>query len=145
MVSDLTSSEHDETPCGDDQVRPFLLESSGIRGRLLRMGPLVDNIVSRHDYPEPLARLLAELLALTGALSSLLKYDGVFTTQMKGEGAVGLMVSDVSAQGSLRGYASYDAEALETLLAAKPTAGLQDMLGKGSISLISKIFLLEHT
>ena len=131
MVSDLTSSDSDETPCGDDQVRPFLLESSGIRGRLLRLGPLVDNIVSRHDYPEPLARLLAELLALTGALSSLLKYDGVFTTQMKGEGPVGLMVSDVSAQGSLRGYASYDAEALQSLLAAKPAAGLQDMLGKG--------------
>jgi len=131
VVPHLTLSEEADLPEGDDRVRPFILESSGIRGRLLRLGPLAETIVSRHAYPAPLAALLAELLALAGALSSLLKYDGVFTAQMKGEGPVTLMVADVSAGGSLRGYASYDAERLATLLAAEPDPGLAALLGKG--------------
>lgn len=131
MVFDLTMPDADELQDGDDRVRPFLLESSGIRGRLLRLGALVDVIVSRHAYPELLAGLLAELLALTAALSSLMKYDGVFTAQMKGDGPVSLMVSDVSAAGSLRGYASFDAARLDALMAENPAPGLASLLGKG--------------
>src|SRR3546814_21008546 len=62
-----------------DQVQPFLIESSGIRGRLLRLEGVCDHILARHDYPAPVARLLAEMLALCGGLASLIKYDGVFT------------------------------------------------------------------
>lgn len=141
MVSSLTLTDDDgleggdlpagELPGGDDRVRPFMLESSGIRGRLLRLGPLADGIVSRHDYPEPLAALLAEMLALTGALSSLMKYDGIFTAQIKGDGPVSMMIADVSAKGSLRGYAAFNAEALDALLAAQPMPSLTALLGKG--------------
>ena len=42
-----------------DQVQPFLIESSGIRGRLLRLEAVCDRILGRHDYPAPVARLLA--------------------------------------------------------------------------------------
>lgn len=131
MVPRLTLSDKDDAPVGDDRVRPFLLESSGIRGRLLRLGPLVDGIVSRHAYPEPLGALLAELLALTGALSSLMKYEGIFTAQIKGDGPVSMMIADVSASGSLRGYAAFDAEALAAVLADRPAPGLTGLLGKG--------------
>ena len=82
-----------------DAVQPFSLESSGIRGSLVRLGGAVDEIVSRHDYPEALAVLLSEMLALTALQSSLMKYDGVFTLQTKGDGPVNMMVADVTAEG----------------------------------------------
>ena len=47
----------------------------------MRLGPVVDTVLTCHDYPEPVARLLGEFLALAGTLSSLLKYeapDGAF-------------------------------------------------------------------
>ena len=115
----------------DDQIQPFLLESSGIRGRLLRLGGLGNTIVLRHDYPAPLARLLAEMLALSGALSSLLKYEGVFTAQAKGDGPVSLLVADVTAEGNLRGYASFDEDRLGELLNRDEAPSFQEMMGKG--------------
>ncbi len=115
----------------DDQIQPFLLESSGIRGRLLRLGDLGNTIVLRHDYPSPLARLLAEMLALSGALSSLLKYEGVFTAQAKGDGPVSLLVADVTAEGNLRGYASFDEDRLGELLNRDEAPSFQEIMGKG--------------
>ena len=50
-----------------DLIRPFQVEGPGIRGRLVRLGPTIDEIVRRHDYPEPVALLLAEAAALEGA------------------------------------------------------------------------------
>ncbi|MCG8393960.1 MAG: Hsp33 family molecular chaperone HslO, partial [Pseudomonadales bacterium] len=64
-----------------DQVQPFILEATGFRGRLLRLGAALDRIVTRHDYPRPVAALLAEMLALAALVSSLLKHDGIFTLQ----------------------------------------------------------------
>lgn len=115
----------------DDQTQPFLLESSGIRGRLLRLGAVADTILSRHDYVEPVAALLGEMLALSGALSSLLKFEGIFTAQAKGEGPVGLLIADVTAEGHVRGYASCDQERLEALLMANPRPGLSALMGTG--------------
>jgi len=115
-------------------VRPFLLEVPGLLGRLVRLGPLVDTVLTRHDYPEPVARLLGEFLALAGTLSSLLKYRGSFTLQTKGDGPVRLMVADVTPQGELRGYAEVDRAQLETVLSAgagDASQGIALILGKG--------------
>jgi molecular chaperone Hsp33 len=114
-----------------DEIQPFLLESSGIRGRLLRLGPVADTILRRHDYPPAVARLLGEMLALAGALASLMKYEGVFTAQAKGDGPVALLVSDVTAEGDLRGYAGFDDERLAALLDSGREVGLEDLMGEG--------------
>jgi molecular chaperone Hsp33 len=124
----------DAAPAGGDFVRPFLLEVPGLLGRLVRLGPLVDTVLTRHDYPDPVARLLGELLALAGTLSSLLKYDGTFTLQTKGDGPVRLMVADVTSAGELRGYAevaSADMQALEDGGGDAGAAGLARLLGRG--------------
>src|SRR3984957_21326240 len=96
----------------DDLIQPFQIDSSGLRGRLVRRGPALDEILTRHDYPEPVARLLGEAIALAATLAGALKYDGVFTLQTKGDGPIGLMVADVTSDGAIRGYAQYDAAAL---------------------------------
>lgn len=85
-------------------MQPFQIEEPGLRGRLVRLGPAVDTIVTRHDYPPAVASLLAEALTLSAALSAALKYEGVFTLQIKGSGPVTMLVADVTSAGALRGY-----------------------------------------
>ena len=118
-----------------DQVQPFLIESSGIRGRLLRLEGVCDRILSRHAYPEPVARLMAEMLALCGALASLIKYDGVFTLQASGDGPLRMMVVDVTSDGEMRGYAGFDQARIDALMAetdGKPT--VPQLLGAGYVA-----------
>ena len=121
----------------DDLVQPFQIEASTLRGRLARLGPLVDTIIGRHDYPEPVAALLAEAIALAVLLAGMLKYEGVFTLQTKGDGPVHLMVADVTTAGAVRGYAQYDAEKLARVEAAGSHAALGPvprLLGAGYIA-----------
>lgn len=96
----------------DDLVLPFQIETSGLRGRLVRFGALLDDILGRHDYPEPVAHLLAETVVLAALLASALKYEGVFTLQVKGDGPVRLVVADVTSEGAVRAHAMFDGDRL---------------------------------
>jgi len=124
----------------DDLVQPFQIDASGLRGRLVRLGPVLDEILTRHDYPEPVALMLGEAIALAAALAGALKYDGVFTLQTRGDGPIRLLVADVTSAGALRGYAQYDAEKLAKTVAAVAggTAGIGDsvprLLGAGHLA-----------
>ena len=140
-MSELTpqASDREADPAAEvDLVQPFLLESSGIRGDLVRLGAVAGHIVTRHAYPPPLAKLLVEMLTLTAMLSSMMKYDGVFSLQTSGNGPVGLMVSDMTSAGHLRGYAGFDAARLAAAVqvesdgAAPP--GVAELLGKGHLA-----------
>ena len=104
---------------GDDIVLPFQVGS--VRGRLVRLGPAVDRILRQHDYPQAVGQALAELVALGAALALTLKYEGVFTIQVKGDGPVRLMVADVTTAGALRGYAQFDAGRVEALGSGAPS------------------------
>lgn len=99
----------------DDMIQPFKIEGQAIRGRFVRLGPMVQEILSRHDYPRPVATMLAEMLALAATLAATLKYEGVFTLQTKGDGPIRLMVADITSGGDVRGYAQFDAERLAKL------------------------------
>src|SRR6202046_1350210 len=89
----------------DALVQPFQLESSNLRGRLVRLGPALDLILHQHAYPDVIAGLLAEAIALAAALAASLKYDGVFTLQAKGDGPLRLLVADVTSTGGIRAFA----------------------------------------
>ncbi len=102
----------------DDILVPFLIDAGAIRGRLVRLGPALDGILAGHAYPPAVAARLAETLALAAALAGSLKFDGVFTLQLQAEGAIPLIVADVTSDGNLRGYARYDAERLAVAEAA---------------------------
>jgi molecular chaperone Hsp33 len=97
----------------DDLVQPFRIDPFALRGRLVRLGPALDHILSQHDYPEPVAAMLGEAITLAVVLAGALKYDGVFTLQTKGDGPIRLMVADVSTDGAVRGYAQYDQNKLD--------------------------------
>lgn len=119
----------------EDAVEPFLIETCGLRGRLLRLGPLLDTVLGRHAYPPVAAGLMGELLALTGLLASMLKYEGVFSLQTKGDGPISLMVADVTAAGDLRGFAQIDEAALAQLLEQSGgVPSLPHLLGRGYLA-----------
>ena len=123
-----------KAPEPGDLVHRFMIERSGIRGRLLRLGPALDTIVQRPGYPESVGRLLAELVALGTTLASTLKYDGSFSLQIKGSEAVRTMVMDATSEGALRGYAGYDAEAVAALERAETPLALPAWVGKGHMA-----------
>src|SRR5690349_22579383 len=120
----------------DDLVQPFRIDPFALRGRLVRLGPTVDQILSQHDYPEPVAAILGEAIALAVVLAGALKYDGIFTLQTKSDGPVRLIVADVSTTGAVRGYAQYDRERLDQLPAqgAGQSPSVPDLIGKGYIA-----------
>lgn len=114
----------------DDIVLPFQVDT--VRGRLVRLGPAVDAIIKRHAYPTAVGQALGELVALGAALAHTLKYDGVFTIQVKGDGPVRLMVADVTTQGALRGYAQFDAARVAAL--GPETPSVPKLFGAGYLA-----------
>jgi molecular chaperone Hsp33 len=126
-------AETDARP--DDLIQPFRIDPFALRGRLVRLGPTIDRILSQHDYPEPVAVLLGEAIALAIVLAGALKYDGVFTLQTKSDGPVRLIVADVSTEGAVRGYAQYDRDRLDA--ASTNTGGspsVPELIGSGYIA-----------
>ena len=104
-----------------DRALPFQLDALGVRGRLVRLGPALDTIIERHGYPLAVARPLAEATTLCAALAASLKYDGIFTLQINGDGPIRLLVTDLTTDGALRGYAQFDSWKLAVAL--KTTGG----------------------
>lgn len=133
MVPDLTDVQ--EVPDGtDDQALPFQIERSGLRGRHVRLGPALDQILTRHCYPEPVAALLGETLTLAVLMATALKFDGVFTLQAKGDGPVTLLVADITSDGAIRGYASYDADKALRMETDNTASPVPRWLGAGFIA-----------
>lgn len=120
----------------DDQVRPFLLAATGVRGRIVRLGPALDRILGRHAYPPAVAHLLAECLVVTAALASGLKFEGRLILQIAGGGPVRLLVADVDSDGAIRGYASFDAAAFAADRASGDGDGsIARLVGGGTLAL----------
>lgn len=123
---------HSERPLDDDVIQTFQLDTSHLRGRFVRLGGVIDEILSRHAYPEPVARLLGQTITLGVALAGMLKYDGIFTLQAKGDGPVGMLVADVTSAGDLRGYAHFDEDRVAGL--APGVSTIPDLLGGGYLA-----------
>ncbi len=119
----------------------FTIPARNVRGRAVRLDTVLDEILAAHDYPPPIALLLAEALVLATLMGSLLKDDqSQLTMQAQTQGGiVKLLVCDFKA-GALRGYVDFDEERLRELganpslfaLFGKGYLGITfDMVGKG--------------
>lgn len=115
----------------DDIVAPFQVEGESVRGRLVRMGAAVHEIISGHAYPEPVANLLGEACALAALVGSSLKFDGRLIVQAQGDGPVRYVVADYDTSGSLRGYCRFDEERVAELTTGFVRPGAKSLLGEG--------------
>lgn len=116
-----------------DRVLRFTLPDRNARGRVVRLGPVLDEILSAHAYPAPIKHLLAEALALAALLGSLLKDgSGQLTLQAQTEaGAVRLLACDYRG-GELRGYVQHD---LYQVAALGPNPPLFALFGRGYLAI----------
>ncbi len=111
----------------DDIILPFQIAESAVRGRVVRLGGAVDEILSAHKFPDPLSELLGEAVCLVAMMGASLKFDGKLIFQAQGDGPVSMIVADYSAHGALRATAKSRTENLPR--------GAKALLGKGSVAL----------
>jgi molecular chaperone Hsp33 len=96
----------------DDAIQPFEVAALDLRGRQVRLGAVLDQILSAHDYPVPVAKLLGEAVVLAVLLGSSLKFEGRFILQTKTDGPVSMLVVDFTSPGRVRACARFDAAAI---------------------------------
>ena len=113
----------------DDAVLPFEVAELDLRGRLTRLGPALDDILTKHDYPPAVGKLLGEAIVLATLLGTALKFDGRFILQTQTDGPVSFLIVDFQAPDRLRAYARYDAKRL------KDGQDSGQLLGKGHLAM----------
>jgi molecular chaperone Hsp33 len=116
----------------DDCVLPFAVEPLDVRGRVVRLGHTLDGLLANHDYPKPVARLVAEATALGALLSSTLKLTGRFTLQTQTDGPVSMLVVDITAPDRMRAYANFN-ESRVAAITGSYDAG--ELMGKGHLAM----------
>jgi molecular chaperone Hsp33 len=106
-----------------DSLQRFILESTPVRGEIVHLDATWRAVLERRDYPEPLRKLLGEMMAAGALLSATLKFDGALIMQMQGEGPVKLLVVEVTSEQTMRATAKWNGESL--------TGDLKSLLGNG--------------
>lgn len=124
------------TEITDDLIQPFQVDRIGVRGRIVRLGSVSDEILTRHDYPDAVSFILAEAMVLATALASVLKFDGVFILQTRTDGPVRVLQVDVQTPGGLRGYAQFDEAEVARAVdeAGRENLTVPELLGSGYLS-----------
>ena len=118
----------------DDTVQPFEVSALDLRGRVVRLGPAVDTILTGHDYPQPVAKLLGEAIVLGVLLGTALKFEGRFILQTKTDGPVRMLVVDFATPDRVRACARFDKKAVaDSLSAGRKDAGA--LLGRGHLAM----------
>lgn len=146
MDENFTSPGPGNAGRDDDNVAAFQLDTRPVSGRVVRLGPVIDEILSAHDLPVPVAALLGEAVLLAVLIGDSLKFDGRLIVQASGAntnpgglgggGAVSFIVADYAVGEGVRGFARFDAArvaALETEHGPRP--GAERLLGSGAFAM----------
>ena len=104
-----------------DTCTSFYLQNGAFIGRIVRLKSTLKTILDNHQYPADISNALSETTALAALMSAMLKFKGLFTLQIQGNGPVSLLVTDVSAEGKVRSAAKFDEEKLKKAKALRKT------------------------
>lgn len=115
----------------DDFVAPFQIEDQPVRGRIVRLGAAIDEVLTRHAYPPAVANLLGEACALAALVGASLKFEGRLIVQAQGDGPVAYVVADYDTGGALRGYCRFDETRVAAIIAGPGPVGAATLLGEG--------------
>jgi molecular chaperone Hsp33 len=118
----------------DDTVLPFEVAALDLRGRVVRLGPAVDEMLARHDYPKPVAKLVGEAIVMTVLLGSAVKIEGRFILQTQTDGPVRMLVVDFTTPGKVRACARFDKQRVqEAIDAGNASSGA--LIGHGHLAM----------
>lgn len=131
MVADIIDFPTNRTPSSPDAlidncVTPFMVDSSGLHGRYVRLGSVIDAILNRHPINDTARALLGEFTVMGASMATSLKYDGIFTLQTKSSGPIPMMVADFTTDGKIRSYAQVTGD-----MGAITEPTLPNLVGKG--------------
>lgn len=142
MADTIKSPGPDDLGADDDIAAAFELENRPVRGRITRLGPVIDDILSAHDYPEAVATLVGEAVMVALLIGESMKFDGRLIIQASGEnthpghvegkGPVSFVVADYVPGEGVRGFAKFDRDAVQSVVdthGSRP--GADKLLGKG--------------
>ncbi|MBV8752593.1 MAG: Hsp33 family molecular chaperone [Hyphomicrobiales bacterium] len=118
----------------DDTILPFGVAALDLRGRVVRFGGAIDDILTRHDYPVPVSKLLGEAVVLTVLLGSTLKFEGRFILQTKSDGPVRMVVVDFATPDRIRACATFDRARVEAAIGAGETS-TGALMGRGHLAM----------
>lgn len=110
----------------NNELNRYLFEDLSVRGELVQLDEVFEQIVSGQDYPTAVKTLLGELVVATTLLTATLKFEGSITLQLQGDGPVSLAVINGDNEQNVRGVARYEGE-------IPATATLHELLGKGHL------------
>ena len=131
----MTITKHSEG--WDEQVLPFQLDASNIRGRVARLDTLLDNVLRQHNYPAQVSALVAEAVMLTALIGQTIKLRWKLSLQIRGDGPIRIIATDYygpskdGAPAKIRAYASYDIDRLNE----SDVYGFEN-IGKGMFALL---------
>ena len=97
-----------------DFTQRFIFENSDVRGELASLEESYAHVLAKHDYPEPVATLLGELMTAAALLVNTLKFDGLLVLQARSSGAIPLLMVECSSEHELRGIARYEADQISS-------------------------------
>ena len=134
MIADRIETARAELMGGDDRALPFQVEGLDVRGRIVTLGPSLDAILQRHEFPAPVKRLVGEAAVLASLLATSLRDVGRFILQTQTDGPVSMIVVDVRMPGHIRATATFNEAALaEATANGRAEAGA--LLGRGSLAM----------
>lgn len=107
-----------------DQMHRYLFENYAVRGELVTVSDTWKQIIDGHDYPQPVQKVLGELLVATSLLTATLKFDGDITVQLQGDGPLNLAVINGNNRQEMRGVARLKGD-------IAPESTLKEMVGNG--------------
>lgn len=110
----------------NDFIRTFIIDDGLFRGAITRNFNVIQDILNRKKYPQNVSLLLAEAITLTNLLASVIKYEGIFTLQIKGDAAIKTIVVDETSDGKIRAYARFDEQELNNI-------SYEDIKNRGSV------------
>ena len=134
-MTDAPATERIRETLRDDIVRPFRTARSGVIGRVVRLGPTIDTILSRHNASEPISHTLGEAVALTVMLGTALKFEGKLTLQTKTDGLLDFLVVNFETPGRVRAYVRYDNARLDALISDGAGIDQGALLGAGYLAM----------
>lgn len=126
----------------DDTILPFQLDRADIRGRVGRLDAVLETILGQHDYPAPVAQLVAEATLITALIGQTIKLRWRLSLQIRGDGPVRLIATDyfgpadADQPARMRAYASFDTDALTDRTASSPDSPAFALLGKGVFAIL---------
>ncbi|TVS17051.1 MAG: Hsp33 family molecular chaperone HslO [Gammaproteobacteria bacterium] len=130
----MPQSDANASPVDADRLQRFMFEELDIRGALARLDEAWASVRGAQRYPEPVERLLGELLTATALLASIVKVSGTLTVQATGDGPLAALMAECRDRSNLRGIARIrDAKALR--MEARDDAAGTGILGKGLVTI----------